>query len=65
MHFQNLQRLDKTSNIINSGRGLSKSIFNTDKEYCRIRNENSKTTDYLKVSRDMANAWSHNLSINV
>ena len=54
-------RSEKTANIIASGRGLASSIFNSDPEYCKLRNENSKTTDYSLVAAGMAQAWGQNL----
>jgi len=57
-------RLDKTANIITSGRRLASSIFNPNPKFCKVRNENSKATDYNRVAFGMAQAWSQNL-INV
>ena len=57
-------RLEKTTGIINAGRGLASSIFNSDKEYCKVRNENSRNTDYLQVAKAMAKGWSRGLPIN-
>jgi 2-polyprenyl-6-methoxyphenol hydroxylase-like FAD-dependent oxidoreductase len=57
-------RLSKTTGIINAGRGLASSIFNSDKAYCKVRNENSKKTDYLQVAKSMAEGWSSGLPIN-
>ncbi len=54
-------RSEKTKNIIVSGRGLASTIFNTDPEFCQVRNENSKSTDYFQMAAGMAQAWSHNL----
>jgi len=57
-------RLSKTTGIINAGRGLASSIFNSDKAYCKVRNENSKKTDYFQVAKSMAEGWSSGLPIN-
>ena len=54
-------RSEKTANIISSGRGLASSLFNPDPEFCQVRNENSKTTDYSLVASGMAKTWSQNL----
>jgi len=57
-------RLSKTTGIINAGRGLASSIFNSDRAYCKVRNESSKKTDYLQVAKSMAEGWSNGLQIN-
>jgi 2-polyprenyl-6-methoxyphenol hydroxylase-like FAD-dependent oxidoreductase len=57
-------RLGKTTGIINAGRGLASSIFNSDSGYCKIRNENSKNTDYSNVAKSMAKGWSLGLPMN-
>lgn len=57
-------RSEKTANIIASGRGLASSVFNPNPEFCNVRNENSKATDYSRVASGIAQAWSQNL-INV
>ena len=57
-------RLDKTTGIIKAGRGLASSIFNPDSGYCKIRNENSKNTDYSSVAKGMARGWSLGLPMN-
>ncbi len=57
-------RSEKTANIIMAGRGLASSLFNTNSQFCKVRNENSKNTDYSRMAVGMAQAWSQNL-INV
>ncbi len=57
-------RVDKTTGIINAGRGLASSLFNSDQEFCKVRNENSKKVDYLQVAKGMAEGWSSGLPIN-
>jgi len=57
-------RLDKTTGIIDAGRGLASSIFNSDQEFCKVRNENSKKTDYLQIAKGMAEGWSSGLPIS-
>ena len=57
-------RSKKTENITTAGRGLASSLFNSNSEFCKVRNENSKNTDFSRVAAGMAQAWSQNL-INV
>lgn len=57
-------RSEKTASIIAAGRGLASSLYNSNPEFCRERNENSKNTDYVHVAASMAKAWSQGL-INV
>ncbi len=54
-------RSEKTANIISSGRRLASSLFNPSTEFCKVRNENSKATDYSRVASGMAHTWSQNL----
>jgi 2-polyprenyl-6-methoxyphenol hydroxylase-like FAD-dependent oxidoreductase len=61
--FTNL-RMEKTTGIIAAGRSLASSLFNPDSEFCKVRNENSKNTDYSKVAKGMAQGWSQGLPIN-
>ncbi len=61
--FTNL-RLAKTTGIIATGRSLASSLFNPDPEFCRVRNENSKNTNYSKVAKGMAQGWGQGLPIN-
>ncbi|OZG71110.1 flavoprotein monooxygenase acting on aromatic compound [Hahella sp. CCB-MM4] len=56
-------RLAKTTSITMAGRGLAASLFNRDKEFCRLRNENSKQTDFEKAAVGMAHLWGQHLPI--
>ena len=56
-------RYDKTKDIIFAGRNLASTLFNPDAEFCRVRNENSKKTDYSMVSASMANFWGQNMQL--
>jgi len=51
----------KTTGIITAGRNLASSLFNSDPEFCKARNESSKNTNYSKV---VAQSWSQGLPIN-
>jgi len=57
-------RHSKTTGIIMGGRHLASSLFNTDPDYCRQRNENSMHTDYSNVATGMAKGWMHGLPIS-
>jgi len=57
------KRLEKTTGIIMAGRGLAASLFNSDADYCKTRNENSKRTDYNQLARAMAQGWSQGLPL--
>jgi len=61
--FTNL-RIEKTTGIITAGRTLASSLFNPDPEFCKVRNENSKNTNYSKVAKGMAHGWGKGLPIN-
>jgi len=50
-------RQAKTSGIIMGGRQLAASLFNPDPEYCRQRNEKSRSTDYSAMAAAMAKGW--------
>ncbi len=56
-------RYEKTKSIIFAGRNLASTLFNPDAEFCRIRNENSKKTDYSMVSVSMAEFWGQNMQL--
>lgn len=50
-------RLDKTTQIIMTGRRLAQSIFNEDLEYCEQRNLQAKITDYKESAERIAELW--------
>lgn len=50
-------RLDKTTQIIMTGRRLAQSIFNEDLEYCEQRNLQAKSTDYKESAERIAELW--------
>lgn len=54
-------RFEKTTNIIKTGRHLAASLFSTDEEYCKSRNEKSKNTDYGVMADAMSKAWGQGL----
>ena len=54
-------RFEKTTSITMAGRELAKSLFNENPMFCKQRNENSKKTDYMIVSQNIAKLWSKNL----
>ena len=56
-------RYGKTKDIIFAGRNLASTLFNPDAEFCRVRNENSKKTDYSTVSVAMAKFWGQNMQL--
>jgi len=56
-------RFDKTAGIIMAARGFASSLFNREKEFCKTRNENSKTTDYAKVAAAMSRGWAQHLPL--
>ena len=61
--FTNL-RVKKTTGIISSGRSLASTLFNPDAEFCRARNENSKSTNFSNFANGMAHSWSQGLPLN-
>ena len=56
-------RYSKTSSIIQSGRQLAKSLFNTDEDYCQQRNLQSKQSDFDQQAVAIANGWSSGLAM--
>ncbi len=56
-------RLAKTTGITMGARQFASSLFHTDKNESKIRNENSKNTDYALVVNGMAKGWSSGLPI--
>ncbi|KQV43012.1 MULTISPECIES: FAD-dependent monooxygenase [unclassified Duganella] len=56
-------RLDKTTGITVAGRRLAASLFNRDQEFCRVRNDISKNTDFQALAEAMATGWSHHLPL--
>jgi len=56
-------RIEKTTSIIMSGRGLAASLFNTDAESCKLRDEQSKNTDYCAMAEAMSKAWGQGLAV--
>ncbi len=62
--FTNL-RVKKTAGIISAGRGLASSLFNPDAEFCKVRNENSKSTNFSNIATGMAHSWSQGLPLNL
>jgi len=57
------RRYEKTSNIIIAARQFARSLFNTDKAFCKTRNEASKNTDFNAVAWGMAQGWSQQLPL--
>jgi len=55
--------LPKTTSITMGARQFASSLFSTDENASRIRNENSKNTDYKLVINGMAKGWSNGLPI--
>lgn len=47
-----------------AGRQLAGSLFNDDPEYCRARNEESKSTDFGNLARSIAQGWEIRLPIS-
>ena len=56
-------RYRKTTSIIQSGRGLASSIFNTNEAYCQRRNEESKKVDFSLLAKGMVKVWSEGLEV--
>lgn len=56
-------RFEKTTSIIMSGRGLAASLFNTDAEFCKLRNQQSKSTDYAAMAMAMSKGWGQDLPL--
>ncbi len=56
-------RLPKTTGITMGARQFASSLFNTDENTSRKRNESSKNTDYNLVVNGMAKGWSSGLPI--
>ena len=54
-------RYKKTTSIIQSGRALASSIFNTSEVYCHRRNEESRKSDFMMVAKGMARGWKEGL----
>ena len=54
-------RYEKTKDICHAGRGLAKSIFNTDAHYCQGRNEESKKSNFDELAMGMAKVWRRGL----
>jgi 2-polyprenyl-6-methoxyphenol hydroxylase-like FAD-dependent oxidoreductase len=57
-------RFEKTTGIIMAARGFAASLFNQDEEFCMVRNEKSRNTDFAKVAEAMSRGWSQNLPLN-
>jgi 2-polyprenyl-6-methoxyphenol hydroxylase-like FAD-dependent oxidoreductase len=51
-------RQEKTANITLSGRQFAQTVFNDDPEFCRSRDETSKSTDFDSLAKAMATGWS-------
>lgn len=58
-------RLKKTSAIIYAARSFASSLFNRDAEFCRRRNERSKSSDYSATVEGMASGWAEGLPIGI
>ena len=58
--FQKL-RFEKTTIITMAGRDYAKSLFNTDKEFCKQRNKKAQNTNYQNSSIRIAELWSKDL----
>ncbi len=58
-------RLEKTTNIVMAARGFAVSLFNSDKDFCKTRDENSKRTDFSKMAAAMSRGWAQGLPLNV
>ena len=54
-------RFNKTTNITMAGRNLAGSLFNTDTQYCKQRNEQAKQIDYKNASRGIVQLWGSGL----
>ena len=61
--FTNL-RIEKTSQIIMSGRHLASSIFNRDRNENILRNKNSQQTDFSHLAQAIARGWSEHLPLS-
>lgn len=57
-------RFGKTKNIIMAARGFAASLFNSDKYFCKTRNENSKKADFSRVATAMSRSWAEGLPLN-
>jgi len=55
------QRSAKTANVIQTGRALARSIFNTDVHYCEQRNQQSKAANFEQSATAMAQFWMQDL----
>jgi len=56
------QRSAKTANVIQAGRALAHSIFNTDAHYCAQRNQQSKASNFEQSAIAMAQFWMQDLA---
>ncbi|KAF0811709.1 FAD-dependent urate hydroxylase [Andreprevotia sp. IGB-42] len=56
-------RLAKTAGITMAGRGLARSLFNTDPVQCQARNLASKASDFAAIAAAMARGWSQQLPL--
>jgi FAD-dependent urate hydroxylase len=56
-------RYEKTAGIIAAARSFAASLFHTNPEYCRRRNENSRKADFAAVAAGMAGLWGRGLPL--
>ncbi|MEQ6121782.1 FAD-dependent monooxygenase [Reichenbachiella sp. MALMAid0571] len=61
--FTNFEKLryDKTKSITLGARGFAASLFNEDKTFCKIRNENAKKSDTKAQVTGMSQLWGNGL----
>ena len=55
-------RVKKTSAITYAARGFAGSVFNSNEQHCRQRNETSKRTDYAAMAKGMSELWGAGLA---
>lgn len=56
-------RYEKTAGIIAAARSFAASLFHTDPDYCRQRNENSRKADFAAAAAGMAGLWGRDLPL--
>jgi 2-polyprenyl-6-methoxyphenol hydroxylase-like FAD-dependent oxidoreductase len=57
-------RAGKTTAITMAGRMLASTIFSTDGDFCRERNRNSRSTDFVSMAASMAKGWGQGLPLH-
>ncbi|WP_027420565.1 FAD-dependent monooxygenase [Crocinitomix catalasitica] len=58
--FQKI-RFQKTTTIAMAGRELAQSLFNTNEQFCKQRNENAMHTNYTTAAQNIAKLWAKDL----